>query len=92
MHATAAAWAFFSGAATPALRARPDGGAAAQTPSPAPLEVIRRVGGSSIVGRVAASGHGKVHMHVDGRGDVVIDSAAVASRSSVPPPPPPPSP
>ncbi len=65
---------------------------AAQAPSPAPLEVIRLVGGSSFVGRVAATGDGRIHMSVDGVGDVVIDSAAVASRSPVPPPPAPPSP
>ncbi len=66
--------------------------AAAQTSSPAPLEVIRLVGGSGLVGRVTSSGYGKIHMYVDGVGDVVIDSAAVASRSPVPPPPPAPSP
>lgn len=66
--------------------------AAAQTPSPAPLEVIRLVGGSGFVGRVTATGDGKIHMYVDGVGDVAIDSAAVASRSPVPPPPAPPSP
>jgi uncharacterized protein DUF481 len=66
--------------------------AVAQTPSPAPLEVIRLIGGSSIVGRVTATGNGSIHMYVNGLGDVVIDSAAVASRSPVPPPPPPPSP
>jgi putative salt-induced outer membrane protein YdiY len=65
---------------------------AAQTPSPAPLEVIRLVGGSGLVGRVTSTGGGKIHMYVDGVGDVVIDSAAIASRSPVPPPPPPPSP
>lgn len=65
---------------------------AAQTPSPAPLEVIRLVGGSGLVGRVTSTGDGKIHMYVDGVGDVVIDSAAVASRSPVPPPPPAPSP
>jgi putative salt-induced outer membrane protein YdiY len=62
--------------------------AEAQTPP----EVIRLVGGSAFVGRVTATGEGKIHMYVDGVGDVVIDSAAVASRSPVPPPPPPPSP
>jgi len=66
--------------------------AAAQTPSPAPPEVIRLVGGSGLVGRVTATGAGKIHMYVDGVGDVVIDSAAVASRSPVPLAPPPPSP
>ena len=66
--------------------------AGAQTPAPAPLEVIRLVGGSGLVGRVTSTGAGKIHMHVDGVGDVVIDSAAVASRSPVPPPPAPPSP
>src|SRR2546426_12168188 len=65
--------------------------AAAQTPSPPP-EVIRLIGGSGLVGRVTSTGGGKIHMYVDGVGDVVIDSAAVASRSPVPPPPPPPSP
>jgi len=67
---------------------------AAQTPSTAlpPPEVIRLVGGSAFVGRVMATGQGKIHMFVDGVGDVVIDSAAVASRSPVPPPPPAPSP
>ena len=64
---------------------------AAQTPAPAPLEVIRLVGGSGLVGRVTSTGGGKIHMYVDGVGDVVIDSAAIASRSPVPPPPPPPS-
>src|SRR5216110_486695 len=67
-------------------------GAAAQAPSSAPLEVIRLVGGSGLVGRVTSSGAGKIHMYVDGVGDVVIDSAAVASRATVPPAPPPPSP
>jgi len=62
---------------------------AAQTPSPAPLEVIRLVGGSSLIGRVTASGDGKIHLYVDGLGEVVIDSAAALSRSPVPPPPPP---
>ncbi len=57
-----------------------------------PPEVIRLVGGSAFVGRVTATGAGKIHMYVDGVGDVVIDSAAVKSRSPVPPPPPPPSP
>src|SRR5436190_13025724 len=66
--------------------------AEAQTPAQAPPEVVRLVGGSSLVGRVTATGDGKIHMFVDGVGDVVIDSAAVASRSPVPPPPPPPSP
>jgi hypothetical protein len=65
---------------------------AAQTPSPTPTEVIRLHNGSSLVGRVAATGDGKIHIYVDGLGDVVIDSAAVASRSPLPPPPPPPSP
>src|SRR5258705_338134 len=65
---------------------------AAQTPSPPPLEVIRLVGGSGLVGRVTSTGGGKIHMSVDGLGDVVIDSAAVASRSPVPLAPPPPSP
>jgi hypothetical protein len=65
---------------------------AAQTPAPAPLEVIRLVGGSGLVGRVTSTGGGKIHMYVDGLGDVVIDSAAALSRSPVPPPPPPPSP
>src|SRR6266513_1815573 len=66
--------------------------AEAQMASPAPLEVIRLVGGSGLVGRVTSSGAGKIHMYVDGVGDVVIDSAAVASRATVPPAPPPPSP
>jgi putative salt-induced outer membrane protein YdiY len=65
---------------------------AAQTPSPAPLEVIKLVGGSSLVGRVTAARDGKIHLDVDGLGEVVIDSAAVATRSPVPPPPPAPSP
>jgi putative salt-induced outer membrane protein YdiY len=65
---------------------------AAQTPTPASLEVIRLLGGSSLVGRVTTAGDGKIHISVDGLGEVVIDSAAVASRSPVPPPPPPPSP
>jgi putative salt-induced outer membrane protein YdiY len=62
---------------------------AAQTPTPASLEVLRLVGGSSLVGRVTAAGDGKIHIYVDGVGEVVIDSAAVASRSAVAPPPPP---
>jgi putative salt-induced outer membrane protein YdiY len=66
--------------------------AAAQTPSPTPLEVVRLVSGTSLVGRVTATRDGKVHMHVDGLGDVVLDSAAVASRSPVPAAPRPPSP
>jgi putative salt-induced outer membrane protein YdiY len=65
---------------------------AAQTPSTTPPEVIRLVSGSTFVGRVTATGGGKIHMSVDGVGNVVIDSSAVASRSPVPPPPPPPSP
>ena len=65
---------------------------AAQTPTTASLEVIRLVGGSSLVGRVTAAGDGKIHISVDGLGEVIIDSAAVESRSPVPPPPPPPSP
>src|SRR5688572_26361928 len=59
---------------------------------PAAPEVIRLVGGSSLVGRVTATGAGKIHLYVEGIGDVVLDSAAVASRSPVPPPPPTPSP
>jgi|GEM_PF-3844978 len=66
--------------------------AEAQTPSQAPPEVIRLVGGSGLVGRVTSTGGGKIHMYVPGVGDVVIDSAAVASRAPVPPPPPAPSP
>src|SRR3954468_5037147 len=66
--------------------------AEAQTPAQSPPEVIRLLGGSGLVGRLTATGDGKIHMFVDGVGDVVIDSAAVASRSPVPPPPPPPSP
>lgn len=66
--------------------------AAAQAPATTPPEVIRLVGGSTIVGRVTASADGRIHVYVEGLGDVVIDSAAVASRSPVPPPPPPPSP
>jgi len=62
-------------------------GAAAQQP-----EVIRLIGGSALVGRVTSTGGGKISMSVDGVGDVVIDSAAVASRSPVPAPPSPPSP
>src|SRR5688572_22287349 len=62
---------------------------AAQTPTPASVEVIRLVGGSSLVGRVTAARDGKIHISVDGLGEVVIDSAAVASRSPVAPPPPP---
>src|SRR5437764_9821989 len=61
--------------------------APAQQSAPAPLEVIRLVGGSAFVGRVTATGGGKLHMYVNGVGEVVIDSAAVASRSPVPPPP-----
>jgi putative salt-induced outer membrane protein YdiY len=57
-----------------------------------PPEVIRLVGGSGLVGRVTSTGGGKIHMSVAGIGDVVIDSAAVASRAPLPPPPPPPSP
>ena len=64
----------------------------AQTPTPASQEVVRLVSGSTLVGRVTAAGDGKIHISVDGLGEVVIDSAAVASRSPVPPPPPPPSP
>ncbi len=63
--------------------------AAAQSPSPPPLEVIRLVGGSSLVGRVTATAAGKIHIAVEGLGDVVIDSIAVASRGPVPPTPPP---
>jgi putative salt-induced outer membrane protein YdiY len=63
-----------------------------QTASPVPLEIIQLVSGSRLVGRVTATGDGKIHLSVDGVGDVVIDSAAVASRLPVPPPPPPPSP
>jgi hypothetical protein len=66
--------------------------AGAQEPASAPLEVIRLVGGTSLVGRVTSTGSGKLHLHVDGLGDVVIDSAAVASRSPIPPPPASPSP
>ena len=66
--------------------------AAAQTPSPAPLEVIRLANGSSLVGRVTSTDAGMIHMSVVGLGDVVVDSATVVSRSPVPPPPPPPSP
>src|SRR3954464_8583758 len=66
--------------------------ASAQQSQPGPLEVIRLVGGSGLVGRVTSTAGGKVHMYVDGVGDVVIDSAAVASRSPVPPPPAAPSP
>jgi putative salt-induced outer membrane protein YdiY len=66
--------------------------ASAQTLSPAPLEVIRLADGSSLVGRVTSTDDGKIHMHVVGLGDVVIDPAAVASRSPVSPPPPSPSP
>ena len=64
----------------------------ASAQAPAPLEIIRLVSGSSLVGRVTATGGGKIHLAVEGLGDVVIDSAAVASRSPVPPPPAPPSP
>ena len=63
----------------------------AQQSAPGPLEVIGLVGGSGLVGRVTATGGGKIHMYVEGVGNVVIDSAAVASRSPVPPPPPAPS-
>jgi len=73
------------------LLACPHPGSAQQS-APAPLEVIRLVGGSGLVGRVTSTGGGKIHLYVDGIGDVVIDSAAVASRSPVPPPPPAPSP
>jgi len=66
--------------------------AAAQTPPPAPLEVIRLANGSSLVGRVTSTEDGKIHMSVVGLGDVVIDAAAVASRSPAAPPPPPRSP
>src|SRR5688500_20220907 len=62
---------------------------AAQTPAPASVEVIRLVGGSSLVGRVTAARDGKIHISVNGRGAVVIDSAAVASRSPDAPPTPP---
>lgn len=71
------------------LLACPDRGSAQQ---PAPIEVIRLVGGSGLVGRVTATGGGKIHMFVEGLGEIAIDSAAVASRSPVPPPPAPPSP
>jgi putative salt-induced outer membrane protein YdiY len=66
--------------------------AAAQTPSPGPLEVIRLADGSSLVGRVTSTDDGKIHMFVVGLGEVVIDPADVASRSPAPPPPPAPSP
>jgi hypothetical protein len=65
---------------------------AAQTPPLAPQEVIRLVDGSSLVGRVTSTDDGMIHMNVVGLGDVVINPAAVASRSPVPPPPRPPSP
>jgi hypothetical protein len=68
------------------------GPAAAQASSPAPVEVIRLVGGSSLVGRVTSTGGGKIHLSVDGVGDMVLDAATVASRSPVLPPPAPPSP
>jgi putative salt-induced outer membrane protein YdiY len=54
--------------------------------------VIQLHNGSSLIGRVTATGAGKIRINVDGLGDVVIDSAAVASRSPLPPPPSPPSP
>jgi hypothetical protein len=59
---------------------------AGPAPTPAAPEVIRLVGGSALVGRVTATGGGKIHMYMDGVGDVLIDSAAVVSRSPVPPP------
>ena len=62
-------------------------GAAAQQP-----EVLRLANGSALIGRVTATSGGKIHMFIDGVGDVVIDSAAIVSRSPVPPPPAPPSP
>jgi hypothetical protein len=61
--------------------------AAGQAAAPPPAEVIRLTGGSTLVGRVTAAGGGKIHLVVDGLGEVVIDSATVASRSPVPAPP-----
>jgi hypothetical protein len=67
--------------------------AAAQAPTAGAPEVVRLIGGSGIVGRVTPTGDGRIHLSVDGLGDIVIDSSAIASRSPVPPPPPrPPSP
>ncbi|MCK7533811.1 MAG: hypothetical protein MZV63_23660 [Marinilabiliales bacterium] len=50
--------------------------AAAQTPSPGPLEVIRLADGS-LVGRVILTDDGKIHMFVVGLGEVGIDPADV---------------
>lgn len=62
---------------------------AAQTPSSAPPDVVRLVGGSVLVGRVNSTEDGKIYMFANGLGDVVIDSAAVESRTSSPTPQPP---
>ena len=53
--------------------------AAAEAPPPPPIGTVRLANGSVLVGRVTSMGEGKLHMLVDGVGEVVVDSAVVAT-------------
>ena len=52
--------------------------AAAEALPPQPIETVRLTNGSVLVGRVTSRSEGRLHILVDGLGEVVVDSAAVA--------------
>jgi len=47
-------------------------------PQPPPVETIHLTNGSVLVGHVVSRSDGKVHVLVDGVGEVIVDSTAVA--------------
>lgn len=61
------------------------GHAEAATPeaqSPPPIETVRLTNGSVLVGRVTSRSGGRLRVLVDGMGEVVVDSAAVAPMAT----------
>lgn len=56
--------------------------AAAEDPPPSPVETVRLTNGSVLVGRVTSTSEGRLHLLVEGVGEVVVDSAAIAPATT----------
>ena len=52
--------------------------AAAEAPLASPVETVRLTNGSVLMGRVTSKGEGKLRLLIDGVGELIIDSSAVA--------------
>jgi hypothetical protein len=52
---------------------------AAEPPPPPPIETVRLANGSVLMGRVLSRADGKIRVLVDGVGEVIVDSTAVAA-------------